>query len=207
VRPGPCLSISGGGGRETLSPAPISAATDVELVDRLRAKCSASLAEIYRRYGSAVFGSAVRVLHDDGLAGEISQEVFLRLWREPGRFDPQRAPLGPFLCLQGRRKAIDVLRSNDARGRREERTFADRATGPSEQGPWAAVWGAHVREAVGALEPSQREPIELAFFGGYTYREVAELLGQAEGTVKSRIRAGLHNLRSSLDGVGVRAEA
>ena len=172
-------------------------ASDAELVALLADRRSEALREICRRYEDAVIAVAHRVLRDPGLAGDVAQEVFLGLWRQPSRFEPTRGPLGAFLCLQARGRAIDVLRSSISRAKREARTAGSDAV-EHDSAPWQAVWNAHVRSAVEALDAGQRRPIELAFFNGLSYREVAELLNVPEGTIKTRIRTGLHRLRVSL---------
>jgi RNA polymerase sigma-70 factor (ECF subfamily) len=97
-----------------------------------------------------------------------------------------------------RRKAIDLRRASASRRLREERLAKRDENSGADLSPFTGVWNAHVRAAVGALDASHRIPLELAFFGGHTYKEVARMLGEAEGTIKSRIRTGLHHLRSAL---------
>jgi RNA polymerase sigma-70 factor (ECF subfamily) len=160
--------------------------------------CSLALQELHRRHARAVVASATRVLRDHELAGDVSQDVFVGLWRQPARHDAARGPLGPFLCLQARRRAIDVRRATAARNLREERAARCETGRDSDSARWHAVVESHLREAVAALQPAQRRPIQLAFFNGHSYREVADLLGEPEGTIKSRIRAGLLKLRTTL---------
>jgi RNA polymerase sigma-70 factor (ECF subfamily) len=159
-----------------------------------------ALAEVYRRHGGAVFGLARRVLGDPGRAEEIVQEVFVRLWNEPERFDPERGSLRSFLLAQTHGRAVDLLRSDTARRSREERDV--RATAEAgydlEHEVWDLAVADRVREAVVTLPDDERRAIELAYFGGRTYREVAIALGAPEGTVKSRIRAGLKRMRVAL---------
>jgi RNA polymerase sigma-70 factor (ECF subfamily) len=102
------------------------------------------------------------------------------------------------LCLQARRKSIDVRRANGSRARREVSVTGVEPTDSDDAAAWSMVWSASVRSAVRTLDTAQSRPIELAFFQGHSYREVAEILGEPEGTVKSRIRAGLHKLRAVL---------
>ncbi len=164
-----------------------------------------ALAEAYRRHAGAVYGLATRLLSNQTQAEEIVQEIFLRLWNDPGRFDPERGSLRSFLLTQTHGRAVDMLRSESARRRREEREVASNvAPGHDvDREVWDLALAGHVREAMANLQPVEREAIELAYFGGHTYREVAVLLGEAEGTVKSRIRAGLKRLRSEMVIAGI----
>lgn len=164
-----------------------------------------ALAEAYRRHGGAVFMLARRVLGDPSPAEEITQDVFLRLWSQPDRFDPDRGSLRSFLLALTHSRAVDVLRSDGARRRREVRD-AERTAEAGydlESEVWDLTVAEQVKEAVTALPVDERKAIELAYFGGHTYREVAELLSQPEGTVKSRIRAGLRRMQSALAEAGV----
>jgi RNA polymerase sigma-70 factor (ECF subfamily) len=181
-------------------------ASDAALVVGLARYEQAALAEAYRRHAGAVYGLARRLLIDDALAEEIVQEVFLRLWNHPERFDPGRGTLRGFLLATTHGRSVDVLRSESSRRRREERDA--RATANAgydvDHEVWDLALAEQVRDALGTLSEDERQAIQLAYFGGHTYREVATVLGQAEGTVKSRIRSGLKRLRSELQTAGVR---
>jgi RNA polymerase sigma-70 factor (ECF subfamily) len=159
-----------------------------------------ALAEAYRRHAGAVFALARRVLGDDAAAEEVVQEVFLRLWNMPERFDPGRGSLRSFLLAQAHGRAVDQLRSETSRKRREERDARSTAEAgyDLEREVWDMAVADRVKAAVDALPSDERRAIELAYFGGHTYREVAVTLGHPEGTVKSRIRSGLRRLRSGL---------
>jgi len=167
-----------------------------------------ALAEVFRRHAGAVHALARRVLGDATVAEEIVQEIFVRLWSAPERFDPQRGSLRAFLLSQAHGRAVDMLRSEGSRRRREERDAARTAAGgyDVEREVWDLTVADHLRDAVGSLPVDERRAIELAYFGGRTYREVAVLLDQPEGTVKSRIRAGLGRLRVRLVEAGLTAE-
>ena len=159
-----------------------------------------ALAEVYRRHGGAVYGLARRVLGEQTRAEEVAQEVFVRLWQQPERFDPDRGTLRSYLLASAHGRAVDVVRSETSSRRREEHDARSAATAAYdlEHEVWDLVLAEHVKTALNELEPDERKAIELAYFGGHTYRRVAELLGQPEGTVKSRIRAGLRRLEARL---------
>jgi len=159
-----------------------------------------ALAEIYRRHAGAVYSLARRVVNDVTDAEEVVQEVFLRLWNAPEKFDPERGSLRSFLLAQCHGRAVDLLRADGSRRRREERDIRQTAESgyDLEHHVWDMAVAERVQRAVSTLPVEERQAIELAYFGGHTYREVASLLGAPEGTVKSRIRAGMRRLRTSL---------
>lgn len=168
-----------------------------------------ALAEAYRRHAGPVFGLAKRLLGVQAQAEEVVQEVFLRLWNNPERFEPERGSLRSYLLAQTHGRSIDVMRSDASRRAREERDAhqAGPGTYDLDRELWDLAVAGEVRTALQALEPGEREAIELAYFGGMTYREVATHLGEAEGTVKSRIRVGLKRLRGTLTAAGLEVGA
>ena len=165
----------------------------------------AALAEAYRRHAGAVFGLARRLLVEPALAEEIVQEVFLRLWHDPTRYDPERGTMRSYLLTQTHGRSVDLLRADVSRRHREERDARRTAEAGAdiEREVWDLTTAQHVRESLATLPPDERTAIELAYWGGYTYREVAARLEQPEGTVKSRIRAGLSRLRQDLQAAGI----
>lgn len=164
-----------------------------------------ALAEIYRRHGGAVFALAARVLATRRLAEEVVQEVFLRLWDHPDRFDPDRGSLRSFLLAQCHGRSVDLIRSEESRRSREERHHRQQAEAgyDLEREVWDMAVADHVSDALQSLPDDERVAIELAYYGGHTYREVAAILGTPEGTMKKRIRSGLKRLRAGLAEVGV----
>ena len=164
-----------------------------------------ALAELYRRHAGAVFGLARRLLNEAAMAEEIVQEVFVRLWNDPDKFDPSRGSLRSYLLAQCHGRSVDLLRSEVARRRREEKDH--RRTAESgydlEREVWDLALADHVRDALATLPEGEREAIRLAYLGGHTYREVAVMLDEPEGTVKSRIRSGLKRLRVEFAAAGV----
>ena len=164
-----------------------------------------ALAEAYRRHAGAVFALARRLLVDRAMAEEVVQEVFLRLWHRPDKFDPERGSLRSFLLAQTHGRSVDILRSEVSRRQREGRDARETAEAgyDIEHAVVDLAVADEVREAMAVLPAGERAAIELAYFAGHTYREVATLLDEPEGTVKSRIRSGLRRLRTVLVDAGI----
>ncbi len=180
--------------------------SDAQLVTSIARYSEVALAEAYHRHGGAVFGLAKRVLQNPTEAEDVTQEVFLRLWNQPDRFDPDRGSLRSFLLAQAHGRAVDAVRSSSSRRARESRDAL--RTAGAEYDMQHEVWDLAVAEqvahAMGELPDEERRAIELAYFDGRTYREVARLLDQPEGTVKSRIRNGMRRMRAVLADAGIR---
>jgi RNA polymerase sigma-70 factor (ECF subfamily) len=161
-----------------------------------------ALSEAYRRHGRQVFRVAYGILRRTELAEDVTQEVFVRLWQRPERFDPTRGSLGGFLQLDAHGRSIDLLRSEQSRINREikEQHLSSASASPIsiEEEVMKRISSEEVRDALGQLRPEERSPIAMAFFLGHSYRTVAEILGVPEGTVKSRIRTGMARLRELL---------
>lgn len=191
------------------APSRVTAETaDVDLVLAIREKNTDALAEVYRRHGGAVYGLSRRVLGDDALAEDVTQELFLRLWNEPDRFDSSRGALRSYLQRQAHSRSVERVRSEEARRRREDRSIAldiDSVENLESQ-VLSSIESERVRAALDTLDVEDRRAIVLAYYGGISYRDVAVRLGLPEGTVKSRIRAGLRRLSSILDDDGSEAE-
>lgn len=182
-----------------------AAASDAAVVAALGDGDGDALAEIYDRYGGAVWAVATRVCGDRTLAEDVTQTVFVELWRRPRRYDPERGALRPWLMAQAHARAVDAVRSEAARRRREEREAGYPVVPPPdvETEVHLATLSDGVRRAVARLASDERDAIVLAYFGGHSYREAAEMLGAPEGTVKSRIRRGLSGLRRALESEGM----
>lgn len=159
-----------------------------------------ALETVFSTYGGAVKSVAVRVLRDETLAEDVVQDVFVSFWKSPHKYDPNRGSLRTFLLTIAHRRAVDVVRSETARSRREETTPWE-SSYDIEDEVWSKALSQTVRAALGDLAEDEREAIAMAYFGGLSYVEVARRLGAPEGTVKSRIRAGMKKLSVSLTGV------
>jgi len=179
--------------------------SDEELIGLIGRQHQGALAEVYRRHGGPVLGLAKRLLRNPDLAEEIVQEVMLRLWNNPEKFDAGRGSLRSYLLSHTHGRSVDLIRSESARRIREERDarLAVEAGLSLEEEVWEMALADHVRNALSELDEGERRAIELAYFGGYTYREVARLLETPEGTIKSRIRSGLHRLNGVLTKSGL----
>ena len=171
--------------------------------ERLVGNDDAALAEIYDQYSSFVYGLALRVVGDARAAEDVSQDVFVGLWERPAAFDPDRGSLRTWLGTLTHRRAVDYVRREEARRRRAERDAARAVSAPDvEELATAMVAAERVRAALDLLPTEQRRAIQLAYFGGKTYRQVAEVLGIPEGTAKSRLRLGLRRIAEALEAQG-----
>lgn len=158
--------------------------------------------ELYDELAPMVHGVVLKVVRDPAMSEEVTQEVFVELWRLAARFDGTKGTARSWAATLAHRRAIDRVRSEQASRDRQDRD-AQRAVAPHDvvvAEVETTLDVARVRRALAQLSDLQREAVELAYFGGHTYREVAVLLGVAEGTVKSRIRDGLIRLRDELGG-------
>ena len=175
-------------------------AEDAALAARLVAQEPEALSEAYRTYGQRVYRVAYGLIRREELAQDVTQEVFVRLWKRPERYDPTRGALASFLQLDAHGRSVDLIRSEEARTKREvanERLSSEYQPSPEEEA-MKRVTSDRVRTALSELKESERNPIAMAFYLGYSYRKVADVTGVPEGTVKSRIRSGLAKLRESL---------
>jgi len=181
------------------------AATDERLVEALDSRDERALEALYDRHGDYVYSVCLRMVGDVQLAEDLSQEVFLRLWRRPDLFDVNRGRFLTWLLSVARNRAIDERRSRGRRFRLETppsvHTEEMLELVPTDEERDVAVVSEErviIKKALVALPPEQRLTIELAYFGGYTQQEIADGLHQPLGTVKTRIRLGLQKLRRLL---------
>jgi RNA polymerase sigma factor (sigma-70 family) len=174
---------------------------DVRMRDGLVAGAEHALAEVYDAFAPVVFGIALQITRDRGIAEDVTQEVFVELWRHPDRFDPHRAPLRGWLCLIARRRAIDRVRSYHAEAARLSVVLEPPPAG-FEDDLVASTAYKQVRQAVEDLPAPHRQAIELAYYVGLSYREVARVLHIPEGTAKGRIRTALRRVGDQLAAEG-----
>jgi len=172
---------------------------DPDLVRRMRQGDESALELLYNRYGGLVYSLAMRIVGDPELAREVLQDTFLRSWDGRATYDPQRGRVAWWLMGIARNGAVDLLRSrtHQARLRERERLSVDLPTGEKDT---AEVFGLRrdVMHALQALPTAQRAAIELAYYSGMTQTEIARVLNEPLGTVKSRIREALDRLRGLL---------
>lgn len=185
-----------------------AAATDGELMAGLLAEDVSALERLYDRYATLVFSVSLRIVRDRQIAEDVTQEVFLRLWRRPALYDPARGRLLGWLISVTRNRAIDEQRRRHRRDQSEsgETPWQLRAEDRLDD-PALAAHLAELRRTVGRalaqLPAAQREAIELAYFGGLTQTEIAERTRAPLGTVKTRVRLGMRHLREMLADLGV----
>lgn len=164
------------------------------LFRRLTGGDAAALGELYDRYAGLVNGLALRILRNTAEAEDVVQEVFVQIWRQAERFDPERGSPAAWLCAIARTRALDRLRRRASR--REEPSEAARGPGASPAPRTEEALA--VRKAMEGLTPDQRHALELAYYEGLTHTEIAARLGEPLGTVKTRIRSAMIRLRDVL---------
>jgi RNA polymerase sigma-70 factor (ECF subfamily) len=180
---------------------------DADLVRRVAAGDRGAVDDLYERFRRPAFALARRILADDVLAEDVLQDVFLTVWRDPGAYDRSRGSFSSWLMAMVHHKAVDAVRREESHRRRQTRAeeehdlAAPTATADVEDEAWARVVGQQVRAALADLPDAQREALTLAYYGGYTQREVAALTGTPLGTVKTRMLAGMRRLRDDLGSV------
>lgn len=174
-------------------------ATDTWLVARVAQQDDVALMKLYSRHGGLVYGTALRVLRSPGMAEEVTQDVFLRVWRRPERWNAALGAFPAWLTTITRNAAIDRLRKEQRRAplaHEELEDLLNQVNVPNTATDNAWFDAQIVQRLLQELPDSQRVLVELAFYWGYTHTELAEQLDLPLGTVKTRLRAGLLKLRS-----------
>lgn len=178
---------------------------DEDLVARLRWRDLAAFEALYDRHAALVYSVAYRVVGNAQAAEDVTQEVFLRLWRRPELFDGTRGRFTTWLLSVARNRAVDEVRSLGRRLQHEApppeagaQELGDASAADPELEAQLALEREAVRAALATLPPEQQEVLLLAYFGGLTQQEIAQRLGQPLGTVKTRIRLGMKKLRERL---------
>jgi RNA polymerase sigma factor (sigma-70 family) len=174
---------------------------DADLVRRIRAGDPGAIDGLYERFRRPAFALARRILADDVLAEDVLQDVFVTVWRDPGAFDRSRGSVASWVLTMVHHKAVDAVRREESHRRRKARAEEDLArsvpiaTRDVEDEVLSRGVSERVRAALGGLPGVQREALALAYYGGYTQREVASITGVPIGTVKSRMFTGVAKLR------------
>ena len=178
-----------------------SAAPADELLRRVARGDDAAFRQLYEAVSPRVYGLILRVLRDPAQAEEVAQEVLVEVWRSAGRYDPARGSAMAWVCTIAHRRAVDRVRSEQAGADRVRRVAATSVETPYDdvvEQTTARLDRQQVRRCLEGLTELQREALTLAYYGGHTYREVAELLDAALPTVKTRMRDGLIRMRDCL---------
>ena len=186
-------------GRPAATPWPAPGRDLAPLLARVARGDQAAFATVYDHSAALVFGLVRRVVRDPAQSEEVTQEVLLEVWRSASRFDPVQGSARSWLMTMAHRRAVDRVRSAQASAEREVRaTLAATDYDVVVEEVEARLDAQRVRRCLDSLTELQRESVTLAYYGGYTYREVAGLLGVAVGTVKTRMRDGLIRMRDCL---------
>lgn len=178
---------------------------DASLVALVMQRDGAALETIYSRYGRACYSLSRRIVNDESLAQDVVQEVFLALWRGAARYDAGRGGFSTWLLSLTHHKAVDLVRREE--NLRKRRTTVDVLDLRESDAPgvhdeaWSFLRQERVRVVLRTLPEPQREALSLAYFGGYTQREIAGLTGTPLGTVKTRMLAGMRRMRDQLAGL------
>ena len=178
--------------------------TGADLADLLRRSArgdEAAFAALYDATSRRLFGLVLRIVRDPAMSEEVTQEVYLDVWRHCSRFDPERGSAISWLMTIAHRTAVDRVRASEASRRRDDAhaaTHQDVEFDTTAESAQASLEAQRVRRALNTLTDAQRSAVELAYLGGYTHTEVARLLDLPLGTAKTRIRDGLIRLRDTL---------
>ncbi len=179
-----------------MSPVSSDSAFDVSLMIQIASGDARAFGKLFDRYGGLAYSLVMRILKDGEEAEELVQELFLRTWREAGKFDPSRGEVKTWLLQMARSMAIDRLRAQTSRAKREESYATE--TGKTNPTPDETEQERLVRQALSELPEDEKKILIAAYFEGYTQRELAGRFGLPLGTVKSKVRQGMQKMRKRL---------
>lgn len=185
--------------------ADVAAGTPAELMARVARGDAVAFGQVYDLMAPRVYGLIRRVLRNPAQSEEVTQEVMVEVWRTATRYDADRGSLASWILTMAHRRAIDRVRSEQSTTDREQAVAAASATTEYDEVSEAVTTNLEVqqvRHCLSALTELQRESVTLAYYGGYSYREVAELLDAKLATIKARMRDGLIRLRDCLGVTG-----
>ncbi|UJF32421.1 RNA polymerase sigma factor [Paenibacillus hexagrammi] len=180
--------------------------TDLQIMERIVRKDADALRYLYERYERPVYAFAYRIVHDPMMAEEVAQELFLRIWHAAERYDAENGKLTSWMFTLTRNIAIDQLRKKQSRtsgqvaGPEQMNRVQDTAKSTEEvvESQWM---GQRIKDALGELNPDQKQVLDLIYYQGYTQQEVSDQEAIPLGTVKSRVRLALKQLKSKLTGI------
>jgi RNA polymerase sigma factor (sigma-70 family) len=176
---------------------------DALLAGRIRSGDQGALGDVYDRYASVAMAVALRVVSERELAEDLVHDAFVVVWQKIDRFDATRGSLRSWILTIVRNRAIDRLRATRPRieiGEADDRSLLQTSPNPTWDGAVERLGVVQLHSAMDSLPAEQREAIELAYFGGHTYREIATLTGVSQGTANGRLRLALAKLRAALGG-------
>jgi RNA polymerase sigma-70 factor (ECF subfamily) len=195
-------SAPGGASASTATGATVATGADLaELLRRSSRGDESAFAELYDATSRRLYGLVLRIVRDHAMSEEVTQEVYLDVWRQCARGDPERGSAISWLLTIAHRSAVDRVRASEASRRRDDAhaaTHQDIDFDTTAESAQASLEAQRVRRALTTLTDAQRSAVELAYLGGYTHTEVARLLDLPLGTAKTRIRDGLIRLRDTL---------
>lgn len=182
----------------------VSNVNDDQLMKRIAQSDSSALGMLYDRYGRLVFSLVVIILGDAGTAEEVTQDVFVQIWNKAGLYNPQMGKVSTWLTRIARNRAIDMLRRHSVRPEGHQADFAEGIPetlpepGDVEQTAEQDQDKSSLLKSIATLPEEQRRVLALAYFDGLSHQEIAELLGEPLGTVKTRLRLAMQKLRQAL---------
>lgn len=178
---------------------------DAELMALIARSHAEALSELYDRYHRLVFSLALNSVADYAIAEEITLDIFTRIWEKAGTYQADRAKVTTWLMSMTRHRSIDELRQRKSRLERDSIGWAETSSPPEAGGNdpeevlELALQRERVRTAVAQLPAEQKQALALAYFRGYTHSQIAEILQQPLGTIKTRLRSAMQKLRQILE--------